>query len=453
MRRLGLWPYLFGLAALSIAVGLAASLWVIHDAANQQIALFRHHGSERLAIQVGSTLGRQYYLHGLSGMEASAQHLAQLLNSPVVVRSPLGRVIMRIKAPTTRRSTGPSVSGPILTPVGTYVGSVTILHINSFTPQLGGTTSALDRALWAATLLGFGVALVLSGFLGERVLMPLRRIAEATRRLAAGDLGYRVKPAGPSEMYGLAEDFNNMAQQLETSVDRQRQLIADVAHELRTPLSVLTGYLEAARDGVEVPGLDPLAQAQRQAKVLARLVSDLQDLALADAHQLVLRRQRVRVDELLRPLGETWAAVASRAGVSFETEVDAGSETIEVDPDRIRQVLTNFLANALRYAPGDGSGRIVLAAERAGSRIRLSVGDNGPGIPEEAMPHIFERLYRVDPSRTRASGEAGEGFGLGLAIAHSLVEMHNGDLGVESEPGAGATFWCAFEVAPRPEAD
>jgi signal transduction histidine kinase len=450
VKRFGLWPYLFGLAALSIAVGLGVSLWVIHGAANREFGSYRYHGSLRLAIQVGSTLGRQYYLHGLAGMEASAQHLAQLLNSPVVMRNPAGGVIFRVKAPSGTVNTGPPVTGPILTPVGSYVGSVTILHTGGFTPRLDGFTASLDASLWVASAVGFILALILSGILGSRLLRPLHRIAEATRRLAAGDLGYRVRPAGPSEIYGLAEDFNTMAQHLETSVARQQQLIADVAHELRTPLSVLRGYLEAARDGVTVPGVDPLAEAERQATVLGRLVSDLQDLALADAHQLVLRIRPTSVPEILQPLADTWAAPAARAGIAFDTAVTAPDLVIEVDPDRLRQVLTNFLSNALRYAPRDGTGRIAVTAGRDGNMVRFAVTDNGPGIPPDAQPHVFERLYRGDPSRTRAPGTQGEGFGLGLAIAQSLVQMMGGTIGMESEPGQGTTFWCAFPARPAP---
>jgi two-component system sensor histidine kinase BaeS len=447
MRRLGLWPQLFALAALSIAVGLGTSTYVLHQEDQDQFALYTRHRGEELAIRVADTLGVAYARRGWPELREALDHLAPVLESPLVLRLPDGRVIIaRPRGAAHRR--GPSASAPVITPTGHYLGVVTIRHTSTLSGPLAGIARALNRSLWTSAGIGFLVALVLSIGLGERMVTPLRRIAQAARRLAAGDLSHRVVPSGPAEVYQLAEDFNRMAQELEASVRGQQQLIADVAHELRTPLAVLTGYLEAARDGVTVSGRDPLELAGREARLLARLVGDLQELALADARQLVLRPRAVSLRGLVAPVAEEWEAMAARRAITLTVAWDAPDQEVVADPDRIRQVLTNLLANAVRYTPAGGTIRI--GVERRGPWVHIRVSDSGPGIAPEHLPHVFERLYRADPARTRPGPEEAEaaGFGLGLAIAKSLVEMHAGRIGVVSPPGGGTTFWFEWPAHP-----
>jgi signal transduction histidine kinase len=446
MRRIGLWPQLFGLAALSIAVGLAASTVVVHQAADQQIEEFSEHRGELLAVRVATDLGRQYAEHGMAGLDAGVERMAQLLESPVVLRAPDGTLLLVAKPGARSTASGPTVSAPVLTPRGRFIATVTIHHANLFALPLVGVARSLNRIILLAALIGFIFALILSGLLGERMVTPLRRIADAARQLGAGDLSQRVDPSGPAEVSRLAEDFNRMAGQLEVSIQSQKQLIADVAHELRTPLAVLTGYLEAARDGVEVAGRDPVQLAEREAHQLTRLVDDLQELALADAHQLLLAPEPVTLADLIEPLAEEWEVIASRADIAFTHRIDPPDLRIEVDPGRIRQVLTNLLTNALKHTPSHG--RIGLGAEARGVRVRFTVTDTGSGIAPEDLPHVFERLYRADRARTKPPAGTRDtgGFGLGLAIAKSLVEMHGGTIGAQPE-AEGMTFW--FEVPVR----
>jgi two-component system sensor histidine kinase BaeS len=236
----------------------------------------------------------------------------------------------------------------------------------------------------------------------------------------------------------------------------QKQLIADVAHELRTPLAVLAGYLEAARDGIEVAGRDPLQLAEREARQLTRLVNDLQELALADSRQLILKPGPVTLRHLVEPLAEEWEAVAAQHDVHFTCSIAPEDLIVEVDAGRIHQVLTNLLANAVRHTPPGGT--ITLTARGDDHQVTLRVDDTGPGIAPEDLPHVFERLYRADRARTKGTARDDDygGFGLGLAIAKSLVEMHGGRIGADPRPEGGMSFWVTLPLRyagdPGPDA-
>jgi signal transduction histidine kinase len=447
LARLGLRPQLVGLAVLSIAVGLGATTFLVHQAAIQEINLYSNRRGPVLAARAAASLGVLYSQRGMRGLDTGVRELAALLASPVELRTPAGQLLLRAVPPVIARHLGQRVTANVVTPDGRLVAIVTIRHIAVLAEPLGRVTHSLDRAIWIAALVGFVSALVLSGILGERILNPIRRIAEGARQVGSGGLAYRVVPSGPAEVYGLAEDFNRMAGKLETSLNNQRQLIADVAHELRTPLAVLTGYLEAAWDGVIVSGRDPVQLAQHEARVLARLIDDLQELALAESQQLLLRPELIQVDDLVRPLAEDWVAAASQQGIELITRFRGAPVWVEVDPSRMRQVLTNLLANAVKYTPPGGHIELSVESLAPSPVVRIAVRDDGPGIPLDELEHIFERLYRVDRSRAKAGAAAPVGgFGLGLAIAKSLVEMQQGTIGARPAPDKGVIFFVDLPV-------
>lgn len=297
--------------------------------------------------------------------------------------------------------------------------------------------------LWAG-LLAVATAIVLSFALSRRILSPVRALTRAATRLGKGDFSQRVDDTAGGEVGQLARSFNSMADNLEHNERLRRNMVADIAHELRTPLSNLSGYLEAIQDGLVEPDTTTIRSLNEEASTLARLVNDLQELSLADAGELRLITQQ---EDILKLAAEAVAAMRAKAsdkGVSMTTDLPAPLPSIEIDAHRIRQVLHNLLENAVAHTGPDGS--ITVSARHEDGMISVSVADTGEGIPEEDLPKIFERFYRVDRSRTRATG----GSGLGLTIARRLVEAHGGTIGVTSKQGEGSTFTFTIPVAGKP---
>jgi len=291
-------------------------------------------------------------------------------------------------------------------------------------------------------LLGCSLPLLAFGLLWtglrafRRVGRPLARIMVAADAVAEGDLSVRVPENGPGDFGQLARSFNRMASNLELAEQQRRNLTADVAHELRTPLHILQGNLEALQDGVYEPTQEQFEAMLEETHLLTRLVDDLQTLSLAESGQLPLHFGPVRVDELLADVATSFSVQAEAAGIRLTTAFDLPPDfTIKADVDRLDQVLSNLVGNALRYTPAEGT--VELGASLIPGGVQLVVSDSGEGIPAEDLPFIFDRFWRADRSRTR-TGKAGSG--LGLAIARQLVRAHDGTIRVESQPGAGTTF-------------
>ncbi|HTN65203.1 MAG TPA: sensor histidine kinase efflux regulator BaeS [Burkholderiaceae bacterium] len=289
------------------------------------------------------------------------------------------------------------------------------------------------KASWiiggSATLLAALVALLLA----QMFLAPVKRIAAATHRLAIGDYRKRVAVSSGDELGKLAEDFNQLALTLEKNERLRRAFMADVSHELRTPLSVLKGELEAMEDGIRPLSEQSVRSLQAEVATLGKLVDDLNELALSDVGALTYRKSRVEVVGLLRltvaAFEERFAA--GSIGIAVEAEAAAGKAYCHADPDRLRQLFQNILENALRYT--DPGGRLVISIHRNKRSVTLEFQDTKPGVPAEILPHLFERFYRVESSRNRASG----GSGLGLAISRNIVEAHLGSISAASSPLGG----------------
>lgn len=306
---------------------------------------------------------------------------------------------------------------------------------------------------------GLSLALpLLAGVLAVRtfrgVATPLADVMAAADAVAEGDLSVRVQvPRGPGDFGRLAESFNRMVEELERADQQRRNLTADVAHELRTPLHIIQGNLEGILDDVYEPTEEHIGATLDETRLLARLVDDLRTLSLAEAGQLLLVWEPVDVTELLADVGTSFSGQAEAAGIDLRVEPalsrsperseglangtggDPSTMTIIADVGRLNQVLSNLMANALRYTPAGGM--VTLRAEPANGGVRIIVRDTGEGIPAEDLPYVFDRFWRGDRSRSHTSGA---GSGLGLAIARQLVQAHGGRIGVESEPGQGTTF-------------
>lgn len=301
-------------------------------------------------------------------------------------------------------------------------------------PAASSISNGVHRSLLWAGLGAAALGTLLVWLLSRRSLRPLQNLGAAARRLGLGDLSQRADADGPSEVRQLAHSFNVMAAGLEEAERRRRNLTADVAHELRTPLSNIQGYLEAIRDGLIQPTPETIGTIHGQALHLSRLVEDLRLLAQVDAGALQLQRSPARVEELLQSGIEAVRPRAEAKGVALSIEAEASLPAVRLDVTRIAQVVGNLLENAITHTPEGGS--VTVSARAAANAIEVTVADTGPGIAPEDLPRIFDRFYRADPSRARATG----GAGLGLTIARRLAEAHGGAIDVESAVGQGSRF-------------
>lgn len=285
-----------------------------------------------------------------------------------------------------------------------------------------------------AGVLGVVIALLLGGLLFVQITRPLGRLRDAARKLAQGELSQRVEVDSGDEIGELAQAFNEMAGSLQRVEELRKNMVADIAHELRTPLAVIRGHLEALQDGVFAPTEENIGVIHEETLLLARLVDDLRDLALADAGQLEIERGPVDLAALISKVVTGVRTRASEKDVLLVEEVPERLPEVRADAQRIAQVVSNLLSNGITYTPSGG--KVTVAAKEVDGWVEVRVADTGPGIPPEEMPYLFERFYRSDRSRSRAQG----GSGLGLAIAKQLVEAHGGRIWAESEVGRGAIF-------------
>lgn len=277
------------------------------------------------------------------------------------------------------------------------------------------------------------LALLLGLALAGSITRPVREMTRATQSIAAGDLGAQVPVRTRDELGQLAISFNQMSSDLARSTQLRQQMTADIAHDLRTPLSVILGYTEALADGKLSGNPETFEAMHLQAQQLNRLIDDLRTLSLADAGQLQLQMAAASPCALLRQVESAYAGQAAAKGVSVSLECDTTLPVLYLDAGRIGQVLSNLLSNALRYT--SEGGQIALKAARHGSDVQLSVCDSGPGLSESELARVFDRFYRGDAAR-QADGSSG----LGLAIARSLVEAHRGRISAANRPGGGACF-------------
>jgi two-component system, OmpR family, sensor histidine kinase BaeS len=296
---------------------------------------------------------------------------------------------------------------------------------------------------WRTATTALAVLVVAAGITllgGQRLVRPIQALTTAAQRMEAGERTARVPVSGTDEVARLGHAFNSMASSIEVGEQQRRALVSDVAHELRTPLANVRGYLEAAEDGVVPLDAALVRSLLEEASLLERLVTDLQMLAQADAGMLRIYPEDCDATDVTAQVVASHRAAADAAGVALSASTPS-SLPIHADPHRVRQALGNLVANALRFTPSGGS--VVVSVEQSGRQVVWTVSDTGPGIAPEHLPHLFDRFYRADPSRSRSTG----GSGLGLAIVRHLVEAHGGQVEVASEVGRGSTFVIRLPVS------
>lgn len=294
---------------------------------------------------------------------------------------------------------------------------------------------AVTEALLFSTTAALISALIVSLFVSRRVVTPIRQMMEASQRIAAGHYQERVEAAGTDELGQLAHTFNQMATTLEQTEAMRRDLIANVAHELRTPLASIKGYMEGILDGVLPAEPDTYQQIYHEADRLQRLVNDLQELSRVEAGAFELVCRPLAIGKLIQQIASRLRPQFEEKEVSLTLNIPPNLPPVQADEDRLNQVLLNLVGNALQYTPAGGA--VTIAAKTQNQELRITVSDTGLGLAAGHLPHLFNRFYRVDKSRSRAGG----GSGIGLTIAKHLVEAHGGHIWAESAgEGHGSVF-------------
>lgn len=320
---------------------------------------------------------------------------------------------------------------------GVKVGKISLLPLRHAardnSSAAGFLREQLASMLWLAGIL-LAVAVAAAFWLARHLLLPLPALQLATARLARGDFGARAEVQGRDELADLARHVNQMAQELEQSDRKRRQMLSDISHELRTPLTVIRGEIEALQDGIRPGGPAALQSLHAEVLRLNQLVEDLHQLMLADAGELPCHFARIGLGACLRPVLERFRGRAEAAGLALDWQLPSPDVSVRADPGRISQVLVNLLENSVRYTDSGGAIRVNLSA--TGATVNLVVDDSAPGVPDGSHRQLFERLYRVDSSRQRKDGAA-SGSGLGLAICQALVTAHGGAIGAAPSPLGG----------------
>lgn len=377
---------------------------------------------------------------GAGGRGPGAGRGRQLGRPLLVLTDPAGRIIAS--------SRGDSAAVPpdaLIVPIEVDGAVVGVLHsalaghadAGELSPGMEQMLTAVTRSLWLAGALAAAAGMLLSVLLARRIAAPLGQVARAAHRIAAGELGQQVQPSGSREVAGVAGAFNQMSSSLQQAEQARRNLLADVAHELRTPISVLQGNLRAMLDEVYPLSRGEIATLYDEVLLLNRLVTDVRDLAQAEVGQLQVALQPTD----LAALAARMAGLFAEVGAAQEVTVQAvGPDTlppVQADPARTQQVLSNLLTNALRHTPAGGTITVEVSAQV--DRVTVAVTDTGSGIAPDDLPHVFERYWRAAPGNGHSSG-------LGLAIARQLVLAQGGQIGVESMPGSGSRFWFMLPV-------
>lgn len=423
-----------GLATLLADIGLEPRL---SDTARARL--------DRLAGALAATAAAEYAQAGGWGGGAASEvsHLAMMSGLQALVLDASGRPLATGMMGAWAADGLDSGSAPVLVG-GRAVGTVRVAPAGGrlLTPEESRLRSSLDRLHLFAGGASVAAALVLAFLLAQGLSRPLRRIRLAADRMEAGDLSARVEPGGDPEVRAVGHALNRLAETLEHEEELRRQTVADLAHELRTPVTGLLSRIEAAQDGVLEDEAANLEAMHTEALRLTRLLDDLAALAEAERPGLLLEKRPVDLAEVARAEADAWSGRFAGKGIDLALELEPA--WVAGDPDRLGQVAANLISNALRYTPEGGRVWVRTACEGEGAV--LEVEDTGIGIEAAELPHVFTRFWRSEKSRSRATG----GAGIGLAIVRELVRAHEGRVEVESAPGRGSRFRVILPASAPP---
>ncbi len=418
-----------------IAVGVIALV-----AAQRTAGEFRRYVERRPPIddrRLGYVLARFYEQnHGWAGVAGEVERLGQFAGQQVVLTDVTGAVIADSRGSLMGRRAEERWGQPraVIQEDGAVLGAVYIDPLKRSFDPAAAFIQAVNRSLLFGALVAGLTAVISTLILSGRILRPAENLTAAAERMAHGDLNVRVPVESQDELGQLAEAFNTMASSLAQQEELRRAMVSDVAHELRTPLTNLRGYLEATRDGLVNADYALIDNLYEETMLLSRLVNDLHELAQADAGQLTLLRSPTPLAGLVEQAVTMLRQQTNDKQIALTADLPADLPLVDVDAERIGQVLRNLLNNAIAHTPDGGA--IGVSARVQGGEVQVAVRDTGEGIAPEHLPHVFDRFYRADKSRARQTG----GAGLGLAIVRQLVEAHGGTVSAESVAGQGSTF-------------
>ncbi|RJQ53285.1 MAG: HAMP domain-containing protein [Actinobacteria bacterium] len=442
--RLGL--FFVAIAVISIVLVAFVSTYFVNRRFDEYVAA----NEDARNAQVAETLARAYSAQGGWTPELVHQipHWSRMMGIRLRIVTRDGQEVIDT-APTMEEGTASEANDlqsvvPIVTPKQRFVAI-------AYVSRLGQDKTLLDQdilfrrstneSLVISGVVAALIALVLSFFVSARLVYPIRALTTAAKAMEQGNLNHRVEATGGDEVAELGKAFNQMADALHEQQQLRKNMTADMAHELRTPLATIQSQIEAFQDGVMEPDAKNLASIHEETIRLARLVGDLRELSEAEGGKLTLHSQPADLAEFA---GESLAALEPRfieEGVTLEKQLASSGRMVLLDRDKMRQVLLNLVSNALKFTPRGGWVRVTVASEAAYET--LTVADNGAGISGSDLPYIFERFFRADRSRNRAMG----GAGIGLAITKELVEAHGGRITVTSVEGQGSSFVVRLPVA------
>ena len=443
---------LLGAFLLIIAIGAVVNSWLTSQAMDNAFSLYSTRNSQAWAEQLSPALAEYYSINmswrgvetilqsGLSssgstgmgngqgrGFGQERQGSAWMANQRVILANEQGTVIND----TSGELLGHELSavelsnGASVLVNGSQVGTVLVTpnNIAGANTPAGQFLASVNKSIVISAIIAGVISLLLGAVLFFYVTAPLRQLKKAASAISSGDLSQRVDIRSKDELGDLGQTFNQMAESLNSAEIQRQHLVADIAHELRTPITVIQANLEAMLDEVLPLNVEQVAALHDETLLLNRLVADLRLLSQAEAGALKLERHETEIGSLIQRVVEKIRVQAQQKGINLEIETSENLPRISIDPDRITQVLNNLIGNALRYTPQNGK-IIVSATNSSGSAgtIQISVTDTGSGIDPVALPFVFDRFYRADQSRARNSG----GSGLGLAIVKQLVEAHEG---------------------------
>ena len=446
--------------ALVLALALGSVSAYIGLAAHREVRQLRADTDKAREARVEETIARFYSVNrGWTGLKTLIERAGFLSDRDIVVVDQDGQLVGDSRD---RTDSLTSVTGqePRPSPIvidGRRVGSILIgpggarprfgparrgprgivpddVEARFEEPRLSRFASAINRSLLLAGMAAGAGGILLVSLMSRRILASVRTLNSAAQRLGSGDLSQRVPARGRDEIGQLGDTFNAMADGLENAERQRRNMVADVAHELRSPLSNLQGYIEAVRDGLLEPDSATLDTIHEQVLYLSHLVEDLKLLAETESDDFRLDREPGSLVDVVRGTVEAFRPRAEAKGVAVSIDLPAEFPLVDLDKTRIAQVVGNLVENAIRHTPSGGN--VTVSARLEDSRAVITVVDSGEGISPEALPYVFERFYRVDPSRARTTG----GVGLGLTIAKQLIEAHGGSLRATSTVGKGTRF-------------
>ena len=435
---------LVAVALLAVAVATVLSSRGI-DPRLSEAARARLERSARSTAEVAARIYRRD--RGWTGRAAfEVEHVALTTGVSATVFTSGGRIVVSnregvdVERPA---AAGETAAAPVIV-AGRNAGTVRVAPVSGslLTPEEVNLRDSLDRLHLVAAAIAAGAALVVALLLAQTLSRPLRRIRTAADRIESGDLDARVPPGGDGEVRAVAHALNRLAETLEHEEEVRKESVADLAHELRTPVGGLLSRIEAAQDGVLADEQRNLAAMRAEALRLTRLLDDLDRLTAAEQPGLLLDKRPVDVAAVAKRAAEQLGPAFAEKEVELQT--DLGEAWVDGDFDRLLQIATNLLSNAARYTGPGGRARLSVCVR--GHAAVMEVADTGSGIEPDDLPHIFKRFWRADKSRSRATG----GAGIGLAIVRELVIAHDGSIEVESAPGEGARFRVTFPAVQAP---